>query len=127
MSLSNKILDSLREQELYEMANLTARRTGLQSVTIWSEQRGESRNKSDSLPRVKITGPDYEVSVSIEKNPRILAQTKGIKQSEMLKIKKAIEYIGRNYDLFLKHYTSSEEVYDDDDLKDELRKRGDYR
>ena len=112
---------------IMEMANLTSRRTGLPAVTIWSDQSGINRNKPDNDARVKITGLDYEVSVSIEKKPRILARTKNIKQSEMNNIKAAMEYIGRNYDLFLKHYESSEDIYDDDDLKNDLRKRGDYK
>lgn len=112
----------IEENEIItEMANLTARRTGLPTVTIWSEQKGELRNKPDNDKRVKITGPGYEVSVSIEEEPRILAKTKNIK------IKEAMKYIGRNHDLFLKHYQSSEDEYDDDDLKDDLRKRGEYK
>ena len=33
----------------------------------------------------------------------------------------------KNYDLFLKHYNSTDEEYDDDDLKEDLRKRGEYK
>lgn len=118
----------IKESEiLIEMANLPAKRTNLPTVTIWSEQNGEKRNKPDNDKRIKITGPDYEVFVSIEKNPRILAQTRNIKTNDMKKIKEAMKYIGRNYDLFLKHYVSSEDIYDDDDLKNDLRKRGDYK
>lgn len=124
----NKAMKNLKEnQSLLEMANLTSRRTGLPTVTIWSEQKGELRNKPDNDKRIKITGPGYEVSVSIEKSPKILAKTKNIKTNDMQKIKEAMKYIGRNYDLFLKHYQSSEEEYDDDDLKDDLRKRGEYK
>lgn len=118
----------INESEIItEMANLTARRTGLPTVTIWSEQRGEIRNKQENFPRIKITGPDFEVSVSIEENPKILAKTKNIKPNDMKKVREAMKYIGRNYDLFLKHYQSSETVYDDDDLKNDLRKRGEYK
>ena len=83
--------------------------------------------KKDKLPRVKIGTNDYEVSVSIEKEPKILAQTKNIKQNEMNKIKEAMKYISKNYDLFLKHYESSYNDFDDNDLFDALRERGDFK
>ena len=96
---------------LMEMTNLSPKRTGLK-VAIWSDGDGKSRNKKDKLPRVKIGTNDYEVSVSIEKEPKILAQTK---------------YISKNYDLFLKHYESSYDDFDDNDLFDALRERGDFK
>ena len=110
---------------LIEMANLSPKRTHLQA-TIWSDNNGVSRNKKDKQPRVKIGIDDAQVSVSIEKEPKILAQTKNIKQSDMKKIKDAMEYVGRNYDLFLKHYNSSNDVFDDYDLFKALAERGDY-
>ena len=121
---ANLILDE--KDQLFEMTNLTGRRTGL-AVTIWSEQKGESRNKSDNNPRFKITGKGYSLSVSLEKNPKILAQSGKIKQSDKKDIDDAIEYVKRNLDLFLKHYKSSELVFDDDDLKQALRDRGEYK
>lgn len=45
----------------------------------------------------------------------------------MLDIKEAIKYIGRNYDLFLKNFNDADDSFDDDDLKTELSKRGDYK
>lgn len=117
----------LEEKEsLFEMANLTPKRTGL-SVVIWSEQNGESRNKPDNEPRFKITGDDFEVSYSLEENPRKLAQSGKIKQSDKNHIKEAIEYVVRNLDLFLKHFNTSALEFDDDDLKEALRERGEYK
>lgn len=110
---------------LMEMASLSPKRTHLQA-TIWSDNNGVSRNKKDKQPRVKISISDIEVSVSIEPEPKILAQTKNIKQSDMKKIKDAINYVGRNYDLFLKHYNSSNDIFDDYDLFKTLAERGDY-
>ena len=111
---------------LMEMAILSPNRPGLE-VVIWSDGNDKSRNKKDKLPRVKIGTDDYEVSVSIEKEPKILAQTKNIKQNEMNKIKEAMKYISKNYDLFLKHYESSYNDFDDNDLFDALRERGDFK
>ena len=111
---------------LIEMATLAGRRTGLKA-DIWSDQNGVKRNKKDKKNRIKITYNNAEVSISIEENPEILAQTKGIKRSEWKAIKDAMKYVGRNYDLFLNHYNSTPAEYDDDDLKNDLRERGEYK
>lgn len=111
---------------LMEMANLSYNRTNLQA-DIWSDHRGSIRNKRDKQPRVKISTSDAEVSVSIERKPKILAQTKNIKQSDMKKIKEAMNYVGRNYDLFLKHYNDRTNEFDDYDLFMALAERGDYK
>lgn len=117
----------LEENEpLFEMANLTPKRTGLK-VVIWSEQQGYTRNKKDSEPRFKIDGGDFSLSFSLEKNPRELARSGKIKQSDEKSIKEAVEYVSRNIDLFLKHYNSTPFEFDDDDLKDALRERGEYK
>lgn len=38
---------------IFGMANLTTKRTGL-SVVIWSQHNGIEYNKSDKIPRVKL-------------------------------------------------------------------------
>lgn len=110
---------------LMEMANIDTKGSHLQA-DIWSDHNGISRNKKDKQPRVKIGTSDSEVSVSIEKEPKILAQTKNIKQSDMKKIKEAMKYVGRNYDLFLKHYNDINNEFRDIDLFKALAERGDY-
>lgn len=123
----NETIRLITENEiLMEMANLSPKRTHLQA-TIWSDNNGVSRNKKDKQPRVKISTSDAEVSVSIERKPKILAQTKNIKQSDMKKIKEAMNYVGRNYDLFLKHYNDRTNEFDDYDLFMALAERGDYK
>lgn len=124
MSETKRLIENINEN-LFEMANLSPKRTGL-SVVIWSEQGGDKRNKPDNYPRVKVSGNDYDVVISLV-DFKILAKSGDIKQSDKKDIKKAVEYIKRNSDLFLKHYNSSAFVYDDDDLKDDLRKRGEYK
>lgn len=111
---------------LIEMANIDTKGSHLQA-DIWSDHNGVSRNKKDKQPRVKIGTSNSEVSVSIEKEPKILAQTKNIKQSDMKKIKDAMEYVGRNYDLFLKHYNDTNNEFRDIDLFKALAERGDYK
>lgn len=112
---------------LFEMANLSSKRTGL-SVSIWSDGDGIHRQVKHNIPRVKIGKRGlFSISVSIEEHPRILAKSRNISQSDLQSASEAINYIGRNYDLFLKHYNSTDEEYDDDDLKEDLRKRGEYK
>lgn len=111
---------------LMEMANIDTKGTHLQA-DIWSDHGGIKRNKKDKQPRVKISTSDAQVSVSIERKPKILAQTKNIKQSDINKIKDAIKYVGRNYDLFLKHYNDITNDFRDIDLFKALAERGDYK
>lgn len=107
---------------VFGMANLIPRKTGL-SVNIWSEHSGILRNVEHNEPRVKIGTYDESVSVSIEKNPRILTKDPHIKHSVMKGIKEAVQYVGRNYDLFLKHYSDTTDDFDDEDLFNSLRSR----
>lgn len=125
--LINETIRLIVENEiLIEMANIDSRSSGLQ-VDIWSDHNGKNRNKRDKKPRVKIGSNDFEISVSIEEHPEILASSDNIKQSDKRKIKKAIEYISRNYDLFLKHYNDDKNEFRDIDLFKALSERGDYR
>lgn len=113
-------------EPLFEITNLSPKRTGL-SVIIWSEQQGFTRNKPDNTSRFKIQGKNYELSYSLEEKPQLLAKSGKIKQSDKKDIKEALQYVSKNLDLFLKHFNSTPYEFDDDDLKDELRKRGEYK
>ena len=119
-------LNTLEEDYLVEMANLSPKRTGL-SVTIWSDNNGINRNVAHNEPRVKIGKNNYWVVVTIASDPVIKAQSANIKKWEMEQIMLGIEYVSRNYDLFLKHFISSNEEFDDQDLMDALRQRGEYK
>ena len=55
------------------------------------------------------------------------AKSGKIKHSDIKDIEDAIDYVCRNLDLFLKHFKMSAFEYDDDDFKDDLRKRGEYK
>lgn len=123
--LVNRLIEEDKES-LFKMTNLTPKRTGLK-VVIWSEQQGFTRNKPDNEKRFKIDGNDFSLSLSLEEKPKILAQSGKIKQSDKSAIKEAIDYVARNLDLFLKHYNSTPFEFDDDDLKEALRERGDYK
>lgn len=112
---------------IFGMANLTPKKTGLQ-VDIWSNHKGVLTNYENFGPRVIIgKRGQFEVIISIKNNPKILKQTSNIKKSDMDKIKEAIEYVGRNYDLFLKHFNDVDDMFDDDDLKKALVDRCEYK
>ena len=125
----------LRGMDKYcmEMANLVPKRTGL-SVNIWSDGCGIHRNKSDNTKRIKLVyNSQYSVSITIEEHPRVLACTGGLKKKaqgspEWRAINAGIDYVGRNYDIFLKHYDAdTPDDFDDQDLFDALRARGEFK
>lgn len=126
MSYTN-ITKVLNESEsLFEMTNLTPKRTGL-NVIILSEQNTEIKNESSKEPKFKIIGKDYAIYYSLEEKPKILEKSGKIKHSDIKDIEEAIDYVCRNLDLFLNHFKMSAFEYDDDDFKDDLRKRGEYK
>lgn len=109
------------------MANIHPKRTGLK-VNIWSDGQGCLRHKPDDAPRIKLTTSDATISVSIEAEPKVLApkgkwQNK-FKQSDVSALEDGIKYVARNYDLFLRHYMDTDGSFDDIDLVDALRERG---
>ena len=110
--------------EIFGMANLSMKRTGL-PVVIWSDHQGVSRSLKHSIPRLKIGRVgEFDISVSISSEPKILAKSSGITQSQLKLCKSAIQYVADNYDLFLKHYNDTNEEFDDEDLYEALRERG---
>lgn len=118
---------------LFGMANLNPNKTGL-GVVIWSDHSGVHRNKKDKTPRVTVGIGETTASISISENPTILAESSELKKkrkssSIWKKINKAIDYVGKNWDLFMKHYMDSESKFefDDEDLVNSLRKRGCYK
>ena len=113
--------------DIFAMSNLNPKRTNL-PVVIWVDHSGIDRTVSHrESPRIKISKDEYSISVSIEENPRILAKSGSIPKTVMSELKQGMDYVARNYDIFLKHYLDTDFSFDDDDLKDELRKRSDYK
>lgn len=117
-------------EQVFGMSNLPSKHTGLK-VRIWADSQGSKRNKSDVVPRVKLDYDDDSISVSIEKHPRVLAPKGGLdsnfKKSVADAFREGIEYIARNYDLFLKHYNDVEDEFTDVELFEALRERGDFK
>ena len=97
--------------------------TGLK-VDIFSKWCG------DGKPRILIGNIDksnnYLIIATISPTPHILEQTSNITKEQMKDIQDGINYVARNYALFLKHYTDPTGKFSDDELLEELAKRGDY-
>ena len=114
------------DQNIFGMSNLNPRKTNL-PVVIWTDHSGIDRAVSHrESPRIKISKDKYSISVSISSNPEVLAKSGRIPKSVMDDLRLGIDYVARNYDIFLQHYLDTDFSFDDDDLKDELRKRGEY-
>ena len=113
-------------ETVFGMTNLVPKKTGL-SADIWSTHKGILRNVSHNTPQVEISTPNCSVSVSIEPNPSIIAKSGELQKSEEKAIKEAIEYVGRNHDLLLKHYQDADDSFDDEALFNALRSRGEYQ
>lgn len=119
----------IRKTPIMAMASIHKAHTGLK-FNIWSDGEGVLRNKSDKLPRVKFIYNNVEISVTIEPNPRVLrplSWKKKFKQEEIKAIEDGLEYVGRNWDILLKHYNDTDGTFDDAALFDELRNRGEYK
>ena len=110
------------------MANIVPKKSGI-PADVWSDHSGGSRKVSHrGTPRAKVGYQGTEISVSIEAQPKILApKYKKIAPGVMKNLQTGIDYIGRNYDLFLKHYLDFDDSFDDEDLFQALRDRGEYR
>ena len=115
------------QEDVFAMSNLNPKKTNL-PVVIWTDHSGIDRTVSHrESPRIKISKDQYSISVSIEENPQILAKSGRIPKTVMNDLQLGIDYVARNYDLFLKHYLDTDFSFDDDDLKEGLRKRNDYK
>lgn len=116
-----------KKEDIWAMSNLNPKRTNL-PVIIWADHSGVDRAVSHrNSPRIKISKDAVSISISIEEHPRIIAQSGAISKTDMRDLQQGIEYVARNWDIFLKHYQDTDFSFDDDDLKAELRARGDYR
>lgn len=76
---------------------------------------------------MKISVESYMVSVTIEPNPVIKTESEHGSKSQKAAVKGAMEYIGRNYDIFLKHCNDVNDEFDDEDMFNALRERGEYK
>jgi len=113
---------------IFGMANIVPKKSGI-SCDVWSDHSGGKRKVSHKgTPRAKVSYQGQEISISIEPEPRILApKFKTWPKSTMKKLQEGIDYVGRNYDLFLKHYLDEDDEFDDEALFEALRERNEYK
>lgn len=114
------------KSDIFTMSNLSPKRTGLKCY-IWIDDTGSSRNTKHNTPRVKISKDDYEISVSIDENPKILAKNKDIPHSVMKYMKESMEYVSKVHDILLKYFKDGGINYDTQDMFYELRDRGYFK
>ena len=115
-------------EAIFGMANLNPQKSGLGNIIIWSEHNGISRINKHSLPRVKLGIDDMNISISIEAVPKILAKSSNITSKvQLARFDPGIEYVARNCDIFLKHFNDTTFEFDDEDLFQALRERGEYK
>lgn len=109
-------------------STISAKRTGLK-VDIWSKWSASENSKEQ--PHIIIGKAEYWnryiIVVSLSPTPTIIAQTPNITDEQMQDLKAGIEYVARNYDLFLKHYNNAGAGFDDDDLIEALKEKGEYK
>lgn len=123
-----KRVDEISETA-FGMANLNPLKSGLR-VHILSNNQGVTRNKCNGCPSVIIIEGKAAISVSIEKEPCVLNPKnwkKRFNNSIVTDFERAIQYVGRNFDLFQKHYNDIDGSFDDESLFSELRCRGEYQ
>lgn len=120
----SEIKKNLEEfEDLCEMANLKSQRTNL-IADLWVEEKGDERQKSDNLPRVKVKTKNHgRFPISISENPEPLEPISGFKKEDLDIINNAKPYIKRNRDILLQYYNGEIDI---EDLLDELANRNDY-
>ena len=114
--------------KIFGMANLNPQKSGLGNIVIWSDHMGVLRNVQHNQPRIKLQIGDMSIVVSISAKPEILSKSKTVTSKVKLAMfSKGIDYVSRNYDIFLKHYMDTDFSFDDEDLFKSLRARGEYK
>lgn len=115
--------------DIFGMSNLNPSKAGLGDIVIWSDHGGVTRSVSNrNTPRMKLTMNDISISITISDEPKVLSKNKKVTSKHKLNLfKDGVEYVARNYDIFLKHYNDTNFEFDDEDMYDALRERGEYK
>ena len=115
-------------EDIFGMANLNPQKAGLGDIEIWADHGGiQRRVPHRDTPRVKMQKGDLSISVSISDQPKVLARNKRVNLNKLSGFQPGIDYVARNYDIFLKHYYDTTFSFDDEALFQALRDRGEYK
>ena len=109
----------------FGMTTLNPKKSGLDNIVIWSEHGGVTNVKH--TPSVKLSIEDMSISVSISQKPEIIAKSESVTNYRISEFDKGIKYVAQNYDIFLRHYNDTSFEFDDEDLFQALRDRGQYK
>ena len=113
---------------IFGLANLNPQKSGLGNVVIWSDHSGVTRKVRHNIPGIKLSSGDMSIVVSISENPVVLSKNKSVSsKAKLAEFQKGIDYVSRNHDLFMKHYMDTTFKFDDEDLFQALRDRGEYK
>lgn len=113
--------------DIFGMTTINPKKSGLGNIIIWSEHGGVNNVTHICIPRVKMSIDDMSISVSISENPEIKAKSKNVTKHRISKFDNGIEYVVQNYDIFLRHYNDTTFEFDDEDLFQALRDKGQYK
>lgn len=114
--------------DVFGMTNLNPQKAGLSSIVIRSLHGGIFRaTPGENVPWVKMDKGDLSISISISEDPKVLSMNKNVALDNLSEFQPGIEYVARNYDIFLEHYNDTSFAFDDEDLFRALRDRGEYQ
>lgn len=104
---------------------INPRKSNLGYVNIRAIHNGIAAPELSDTPQVYLERENMIITVSISPAPVILKRNENATTERLSEFSRGIEYITRNNDLFLKHFTDNS--FDDEDLFQALRDRGEYK
>lgn len=117
LCITDLSLKSIQASVILEMSNVAQTKTGL-PMMIWIEP-GNGRKNTHYVPRIKIQ-TDYSVkhsqtntiSISIEKEPKILTDNKDYGKLKDKDIQQALDFVKKNHRILLKFWNNKVKLQD---------------
>lgn len=100
----NKYDDISNDDMLFEMANIYPEDTGLNCI-VWAQSATPTNHGNHNLPCIKIEYKNNWIPISIEDEPRILANG-GDVNIDSNTFKKTVEWIRLNKEILLQYYSN---------------------
>lgn len=111
----------------FGFAHIPPTKSGLK-VSIWSGHAEAERKPSKFKKPWLMIGRDlnHQIPISIEAIPQYLINKSTLSKSDLNDFQSALDFVGRNYYLFLKHYNDVDFDYGDEELFNDLIANGEY-
>jgi len=94
----------MEKDNLFEMANIYPEDTGLKCI-VWAQSASPTNHGQHNTPRIKIQIENNMIPVSIEENPKVLAN--GTNQRIDAKLfNDIVRWIKLNKDILLQYYST---------------------